>query len=303
MSETSTHLFPHHAHIFSPVPPHPARLITPNSLRSPSVLSPLNLKSNVDVGVSLQDLLNGDDDHKSYSQVSPGQTQSPAEVWRSQVLRIYFQNVNGLKLSDDGNDILDSFFHMETIRADVFGFVETKLDCRHPSVLSTIHKQKRKVWSHCKLELSSSDSSWHSPIKPGGTLLGVTGPLVGRIHRTISDDLGRWSGMECLGRDGRSLVIICAYQVPLASGTAGQLTARAQQILLLRQHGFSSPNPRTHFIHDLRKLITSYHCQSADIILMGDFNESIGLRANSMASVVLASALTDVQSFCHGLEC
>ena len=104
---------------------------------------------------------------------------------------------------------------METICTKIFGFVETKLDCCHPLVSSTIHKQKRKVWDHCILELSSSDSTWYSAIKPGSTLLRVTGPLVGWIHCTISDDLGRWSGMECLGRDGHSLVSICAYQVPL----------------------------------------------------------------------------------------
>ena len=109
--------------------------------------------------------------------------------------------------------------------------------------------------------------------------------------------------MECLGRDGRLLLILCAYQVPLASGTAGSLTARAQQISLLRQKGFTNPNPRTHFINDLKTLITSYHSKSADIILMGDFNESIGARADSMTSVIQAGSLTDVQSYCHGLEC
>ena len=302
MSQSLTASSPHPAST-PPVPLHTPRLLPSNSYRSPSSLNPQNLKSNIDVGASLQDLLNGDDDHKSYTLVSPGQPCAPADTWRSQVLRIYFQNVNGLKLYDNGADILDAFFHMETIRADIFGFVETKLDFRQPSVLSTIHKQKRKVWDHCKLELSSSNSPWHSPIKPGGTLIGVTGPLVGRAHRTLSDDLGRWSGMECLGRDGRTLLILCAYQVPLASGSAGQLTARAQQISILRQRGFTCPNPRTHFINDLKKLITTYHSQSADIILMGDFNESIGIRADAMASVLQAGSLTDVQSYCHGLEC
>ena len=65
---------------------------------------------------------------------------------------------------------------MEAIRSDIFGFAETKLHCRDTKVQSMLHKQKKKVWSHCKMATGSSDVPWHSFSKPGGVLLGVTGP-------------------------------------------------------------------------------------------------------------------------------
>ena len=190
---------------------------------------------------------------------------------------------------------------METIRADVFGFVETKLDCQQSKVRELFHTQKRKVWPHCKIQTASSSTQWHSLYKPGGTLLGVTGPLVGRVKTSISDDLGRWSIMELLGRGGRSLIIICAYQV-CKSSSSGSSTAYSQQLSLLRQAHFDNPDPRKHFVKDLTRIVTGYTKQDSDIILMGDFNEVIGLKAEDMASVIRAGNLTDTQTYCHGLH-
>jgi hypothetical protein len=192
---------------------------------------------------------------------------------------------------------------MEAIQADIFAFIETKLDCSNSIVKSLLQRAKSRVWNHCKLSTSSSITPWHSLHKPGGTLLGVTGPLVGCIKTSFSDDLGRWTGVELLGRDGRSLVIICAYQVCQKSGKTGTYTFYSQQVALLRQKGHQNPNPRRHFVADLSTLIHKYNTSHFDIILMGDFNEVIGLDLNGMAKVVQKSYLTDIQTYCHGIDC
>ena len=114
------------------------------------------------------------------------------------MIRMYFQNVNGLHIADDGIDILDAMYHMETIRADVFGFVETKLDCQDKQIQAILHKQKKKVSSHCKLASCNSDLSWHSSNKPGRAMLGITGPLVGQVRQTLLDDLGKWGDWNYL---------------------------------------------------------------------------------------------------------
>jgi hypothetical protein len=102
-----------------------------------------------------------------------------------------------------------------------------------------------------------------------------------------------------LGRDGRSLVIICAYQVCQKGGRTGTYTAYSQQVSLLRRKGFHNPNPRLHFINDLTALVSHYQSNQADIILMGDFNEVIGLDLNGMAKVVRTGHLTDVQTYTY----
>ena len=183
-----------------------------NAYRERASIQPVAKKPNEPIGDSLVDLLNGADKGKEFSP-RPGDKPSGSHTWKSQVIRFYFQNVNGLRLADDGSDILDAFHQMETIGADVFGFAETKLDCRNQSIGSLIHRQKKKIWPHCKVVSSSSILPWHSTSKPGGVMLGITGPMVGRIRNTLDDDLGRWTGLDLLGRDGRNLLIICAYQV------------------------------------------------------------------------------------------
>ena len=65
---------------------------------------------------------------------------------------------------------------------------------------------------------------WPTATKPGGTLLGVTGPLLRRISKTDTDKYGRWTSLDLFGRDGRTVTIICAYQVPDASGPIGDET-------------------------------------------------------------------------------
>jgi exonuclease III len=288
-------------HPFSP-PSHVSREIVPNLARTPAATIPKALRQNLDIGASLQALLNGSDDGKNYSPVSQGNPDNPNEIWRSQVIRIYFQNVNGLRTFDNGVDILDSLYQMETIRADIFGFAETKLDCRNAQVRSMIHAAKQKVWEHSRIMTCSSVSTWQSLYKPGGTLLGITGPLVGRVRQQVQDDLGRWVGVELLGRDGRCVVVLCAYQVCQKYNNAGYATAYQQQVALLRIRGVDRPNPRAQFVKDLGSLVKEYRKRSFDIILMGDFNEVIGLKLDGMASVVAAGQLTDVQVYCHGLE-
>jgi exonuclease III len=286
----------------SPPPPHVPRSLPPNLHRTPANLESLATR-NLDVGSSLQELLDGHDDGKLFTKInSTSDHQDHSNKWKSQVIRIYFQNVNGLRTYDGDADILDSFYQMENIRADIFGFAETKLDCHHPKVRSLIHQAKGKIWEHSKITTSSSTCSWNSLHKPGGTLLGVTGPLVGRVRETITDPLGRWTGVELLGRDGRNIIVICAYQVCQKYSSTGQLTAYHQQVSLLRQQGIARPNPRLQFVQDLKALLSRYHKSSSDIILMGDFNEVIGLKIDGMESVIRAAHLTDVQVYCHGLE-
>jgi hypothetical protein len=37
--------------------------------------------------------------------------------------------------------------------------------------------------------------------KPGGNMVGITGPLVGRVRDTITDPYGRWCGYTLIGKD------------------------------------------------------------------------------------------------------
>ena len=260
------------------------------SIRSHATLNAANLAENIDMGDSLQEIL-----------AAPPHDPTTTDL-SSRTIRIYFQNVNGLRLQDNATDITDTFLNLQTAQVDIFGLAETKLNCRDQYVQRALHQCRRKVWDDCKIFTSSSDEAWTTTHKPGGTMLGITGPLVGRVKKHYIDDLGRWIRVDLLGRDGRTISIICAYQVVQTSGTHGDNTAYSQQLRLLRLAGTSELCPRKHFIRDLKTLIQSLKLATHDIILMGDFNEEIGAQPDQMASVMNAGNLTDAFTFRHGLD-
>jgi hypothetical protein len=58
--------------------------------------------------------------------------------WMERSIRVYFQNVNGLRIQDLGVDILETFLQIKEVQADIFGIVETKLNCQNSTVQATL---------------------------------------------------------------------------------------------------------------------------------------------------------------------
>jgi exonuclease III len=285
-----------------PITPLRARTTPKNQARTPSRVQPSNNPDNSYHGDSLDDYLDLADQGKAYQAVDTGQGHIPKEVWREQILRIYFQNINGIRLENEGADMLDIFLQMENIRADVFGFAETKLASDQPFIKHLLHHNKRKIWDHARLTTSTSTAVLDGYHKPGGTLTCATNSLVGRVCENISDPYGRWSGIELMGRSDKRLFILTVYQVPQKTGSAGSTTAYTQQRTMFRLEGRTNPNPRKILIQDLRTLVTDLRSNGHDMIIMGDFNEQVGKDPHGMASVLLAGGLIDSHVTRHGIE-
>jgi hypothetical protein len=111
--------------------PHQSSRSTTKS-RTPFKLNALNLRHNASWGPEL-------------SETKPDDT-----------FRIYFQNINGLRLGNNGLDILDYFCHMRTIGADILGASEINVEASHPFVQRLVHKHRNQVWDHSRFQLSNS---------------------------------------------------------------------------------------------------------------------------------------------------
>ena len=110
------------------------------------------------------------------------------------VVRIYSQNVNGI-YSPDGVKFNDAFQNMSNNNVDIFAFTETHGDELNPTARTIMQRSSHQVWknngSHCTIVTSSSRAPvQNSFTKPGGTMVGVTGKLVGRVRSTGSDPYG-----------------------------------------------------------------------------------------------------------------
>lgn len=114
--------------------------------------------------------------------------------------------------------------------------------------------------------------------------------------------MGRWCGVTLLGKQAKKYTIICAYQVPLVTGTSGPSTSHTQQLLMLKLADKVNQRPRHHFCKDLTYLLQEHIKEDHEIILMGDFNDELGSSLRGITQVVTDCNLVDVYAARHGLE-
>ena len=219
-------------------------------------------------------------------------------------VRVYCQNVCGI-FDREGLGLESAFKEIKQAGADIFMFNETHGDESKATARRAIRMAKQRMWSdtneNCKIVHSSSNAPVLTFTKPGGNMMGITGPLVGRIRETIADPYGRWCGYTLLGKDDKEIMILTAYNVSqYKNAKVGTDTLFNQQVALYKLKDIREPDPKKLFIKDLIKLVTQARGEDKDIILAGDFNELIGDDPNGMAAVLQAGNLTDAHSHQHG---
>ena len=173
-------------------------------------------------------------------------------------VRIYFQNVKGKLCTEKGvgeNEIATEASH---INVSIMGMAETNTNWDTTNARQICRKNWSKTFTGLAMEATCS-SRGQTPGKiyhPGGAALLVTGTWTGRISMKGSDPkgLGRWSYMTLQGKRGTSITIISAYQVNKDSICRNHSnTAYFQQWNILHTAGEQNPDPRTHFVKDIKE--------------------------------------------------
>jgi hypothetical protein len=142
---------------------------------------------------------------------------------------------------------------------------------------SVLSKKRISIPGSQKSEQKSRPSCSHletdTHFKPGGVLIAALGQCAHRVTNTSRDPLGRWCSITLTGRDDKVLRLYSAY------------LSLAQQWHLLRLLGHDEPNPRQQLITDLKAELLIGQQQGLQFILLGDFNEVIGINPVLMASI------------------
>jgi hypothetical protein len=222
----------------------------------------------------------------------------------TQYVRIYCQNVSGI-YDRDGIGLDSTFKEIKQAGADIFTFNETHGDESNATARKVLRSSKQRMWKDnnedCKIVHSSSNAPVLNFTKPGGNMVGITGPLVGRIRTTITDPYGRWCGYTIIGRDTKEIMIITAYNVSqYKNAKVGDDTLFNQQIALYKLKNIRDPDPKKIFVEDLTALVKKARNEDKDIILTGDFNELVGEDPRGMTKVLTEGNLTDAHDYQHG---
>jgi hypothetical protein len=157
----------------------------------------------------------------------------------------------------------------------LFAGAEHNLDTNKFAVRQSLQNIARQSFTHHSLQTATSSTKADRFYKPGGTLILAQGDMVGRIKDRGSDSLGRWTWMKLVGRNNKIITIISAYQVCVRPTNRTGTTAYHQQESLLRLKGAKKANPRKYFHRDLNEFIRITKTRKEQIILVGDFNESM----------------------------
>ena len=216
-------------------------------------------------------------------------------------LRIYAQNLNGLRIEKDGGQYKEICEMIKEVKADIFCFQEHNLDTTQYTVRNILHNTTNKHWQRARLSISSSPIAFSGNWKPGGTAILTNGHITGRIIAAGHDEWDRWSYQTIIGQRQRYVTIISAYQVVAQKQALKGLytTATQQQSLLIRQQD-AITNPRKAFQRDLTVFLKRLtHEQQHSIILLSDFNERLGEDPAGISRIASEFNLMDLMRIQH----
>ena len=180
---------------------------------------------------------------------------------------------------------------------DVTCLYEINLDTNRPRVRKILYDNTNQIFDHARLCFTSSSIPSENEYKPGGTLMISQGKVKGRFMESGSDSMGRWCYQTFLCKENKQLTIVSAYQTCTqkvkVNNKVTTLTATAQQTSELRQQG-RDETLRQAFVKDLKKFLESKTTADNGVLLLGDFNEALGVTLEGMTKLVSDLNLVDI---------
>lgn len=209
--------------------------------------------------------------------------------------RIMFHNINGMSLRGvKGVGMIAN--EQATLQVDIQCISEHCLDSSKFQVTHTAAEVLQAQYAgKAIIQLSSSSEPAVNTYKPGGTGLLLLGSITGRLEPKGrgSDRMGRWSYIHLRRKNSPPITVISAYQVCFRPTNQLGNTAYHQQQRLLSKEGRHHLHPRKAFIQDLSAFVTNLLEKQHDIILGGDFNESLDDKNSGILRLAMSNNLVD----------
>ena len=125
-------------------------------------------------------------------------------------IRIYTQNINGIKTDDMSNDLHNKIQVMTDRQVDIFGWSETNLEWQDYTTHKTTQTIAKKHLPGGHWNPTTSTIPTETQYKPGGNVIGSNYSINSRTTVKGKDDYGRWTGMKIRGKS-KPISIIQLY--------------------------------------------------------------------------------------------
>ena len=216
-------------------------------------------------------------------------------------IRIGFYNTNGIKIYNDMISLEGVLNDMHEIDISYLGLSEINLAAEKPQVKADLREAIQKcLGREATIQTATTKNKVKYNYKPGGTAAICRSGIVGRIEPKGrgGDEWGRWTFTHLRRRNMKPLTIISAYQVCRNPTNQDGNSAWSQQKAMLLEKN-RKEHPRKAFIKDLEKIIKECQGKGHDIIVGGDFNETIEEDNSGLMGLAAATDLVDPWSVKH----
>ncbi|OEU15138.1 hypothetical protein FRACYDRAFT_239817 [Fragilariopsis cylindrus CCMP1102] len=198
------------------------------------------------------------------------------------MIRISGCNPNGIK----ANQLQSHLQHSQDLQIDIQCYSEVNSNFLRTDIRQKFHEGTKRVdrsargtWGTSQLPTASD-----SEFKPGGTAIISTGKSAGRMKKSGSDNLGRWTYQLLDGQGEKDILIICVYQCCKNPTNPKGMTAYHQQEILLSEMDRPDTEPRRNFYRDLKEFIEGFvNGDGTNVVpmIIGDWNEECKGTSNS----------------------
>lgn len=210
--------------------------------------------------------------------------------------RVVFNNTNGFGSQRYGPFIQQLSESQTTLQVDFLGVTEHGLNSGQPRIRNNLHHHlKQHHLGKYYFQINSSNMETASAYLPGGTAILLLGPIIGRLEPSGNggDPIGRWSYITLRRRKKPPLTVYIVYKVNVKPTNDVGITAWHQQRLHLDSQNRHKEHPRDAFTTDLIKDIKDKQTLGHDIIVGGDFNDTLYTPRSQLLKLATSTNLTD----------
>ena len=187
--------------------------------------------------------------------------------------RLLLQNPNGIDTNDKCLEFGSILQDMKKYKIDMLLLPEININSRNFQLVDNLRAATSMHLNNGILNITNTPYFPQSTYQPGGVLTATSNTLASRSAASSSDPAGRWTCNSFYGKQA-FLKIYCLYRV-CPSTDSGVITAATQQENYFLTTSNRSIDPRKQVIEDLLDVLQKDIAQGNDIILCGDFNETI----------------------------
>jgi exonuclease III len=201
------------------------------------------------------------------------------------VVRLVYENVNGLRAQLGGNDKLEKLRTvLDDLEADIFAMTEHRNNMKHkanrrhgiPQLFYGGESMVRGIWGYNKHDEESKYLDKKS--LEGGTGLVAFGEMASCYNASGSGTdptgLGRWTYMEFRGKDGHCTVIVSGY-VPCKNNRDNSGTSYQQHRRYFATKEKRDDEPRARFLADLCTQLRAWKSEGKRLVVCLDANEDV----------------------------